>query len=200
MSTASGLEVSRDDLAQALKTAAKLIGKYPGDVGLHFDGGCLSIEAGKTVATAPARGIWPVPIYVSASWVRRMVKRLPSGDPVHLRVEARSLFVKRYSQTCAFAATEHVVSNELSEPDETRLIMEAARILKPLRIGAEDLKKLVSEAHVNGPASWSVEEKRMISIIAKAWVLLAPLGVETSDIRRLVNKVVRDAWKGNKGK
>ena len=35
----------------------------------------------------------------------------------------------------------------------------------------------------------------MISIVAKAWVLLAPLGVETADIRRLIEKAVRNAWK-----
>ena len=35
----------------------------------------------------------------------------------------------------------------------------------------------------------------MIAMIAKAWVLLAPMGVETADLRRLVNDAVRNAWK-----
>jgi hypothetical protein len=35
----------------------------------------------------------------------------------------------------------------------------------------------------------------MISIVAKAWVLLAPLGIETPDLRRLVELAVRNAWK-----
>ena len=35
----------------------------------------------------------------------------------------------------------------------------------------------------------------MIAIVAKAWMLLAPLGIETADIRRLVDKAVRNAWK-----
>jgi hypothetical protein len=35
----------------------------------------------------------------------------------------------------------------------------------------------------------------MIAMIAKAWMLLAPLGVETADLRRLVNDAVRNAWK-----
>ena len=59
----------------------------------------------------------------------------------------------------------------------------------------KDLEQLVAEARAKGSASWSIEEKRMASIVAKAWVLLAPLGIETTDIRRLVNKAVRNAWK-----
>jgi len=35
----------------------------------------------------------------------------------------------------------------------------------------------------------------MTAIVAKAWVLLAPLGIETTDIRRLMEKTVRNAWK-----
>jgi hypothetical protein len=190
-----GLEIARADLVQALKTAAKVIGKFPGHVGLHFDDGCLTIEAGDTVATTPAHGIWPVPIFVGAQWLRRMVKRLPSGDPVRFRVEAGRLYVNRYSEPCSLTAAEHVVSNELSDEDETRLILEAARILRPLRIRIEDLEKLIGETHVNGPVSPSVEEKKLLSIIAKAWVLLAPLGVGTDDLRHLVDNAVRNAWK-----
>jgi hypothetical protein len=73
--------------------------------------------------------------------------------------------------------------------------MEASRILKPLLIKRSDLEALVAEADARGTASWSEEEKKMIAIIAKAWVLLAPLGVETADIHRMVNNAVRNAWK-----
>ena len=40
-----------------------------------------------------------------------------------------------------------------------------------------------------------INDKKMIEIVAKAWKLLAPLGVETGDIRRFVDDVVRNAWK-----
>jgi hypothetical protein len=73
--------------------------------------------------------------------------------------------------------------------------MEAARILKPLRITKWDLALLVVEARGKGKPSWSEEDKKMIAMIAKAWMLLAPLGVETADLRRLVNDAVRNAWK-----
>ena len=66
---------------------------------------------------------------------------------------------------------------------------------EPLRIRRSHLEELVSEVRARGTASWSGEEKKLIAITAKAWVLLAPLGVETSDIRRLVDKAVRNAWK-----
>jgi hypothetical protein len=57
------------------------------------------------------------------------------------------------------------------------------------------LEELIAEARAKGTASWSTDEKRMTAIVAKAWVLLAPLGVETTDIRRLIEKTVRNAWK-----
>jgi hypothetical protein len=92
------------------------------------------------------------------------------------------------------------IDPKIPKPDERRLILEAARILKPLLITKSDLDALVSETRAKATVSWFEQEKKMITIVAKAWVLLAPLGVETSDIRRLVDKAVRDAWKGEKGK
>jgi hypothetical protein len=193
--TGQGLHISRVDLVNALKTTAQFAGKFPGHIGLHFDAGCLAIEAGGAVATAPARGFWAAPIFVGASWVRRMAKRLPPGDPIHPRVEAGRLYLNRYSEACSLTAAEHVVSNELSEADEAELIAEAARILKSLRISPDALQELVSETYVNGPISPSVEEKKMLSLIAKAWILLAPFGAGTDDLRQLVDNAVRNAWK-----
>jgi hypothetical protein len=133
------LQLSRVDFAQALKAAAEVIGKLPGHVGIRFNPGYLSIEAGSSAASAPARGFWPTPIFVGASWFRRMGKRLPPGDPTHLRVEAGRLYVNRYSEACSLTAAEHIVSNEPSEADEAELIAEAARILKSLRISPKAL-------------------------------------------------------------
>jgi hypothetical protein len=190
-----GLDVSRAELAQALKIVARAIGKRPGDASLRFENGCLSIEAGNTVAGAPARGTWPLPIFVDASWVRRLAKRMPAGEPIHLRVDAGRLYVNRYSERCAWTPKEQPLATGPSAIDENVLILEAARILKPLRIRRSHLEELVSEARARGTASWSVEEKKMMTMVAKAWVLLAPTGVETSDLRRLVDNAVRNAWK-----
>lgn len=189
------LEVSRADLAQALKIVARAIGKRQGDAGFRFEDGRLSIEAYNTVADAPARGTWPLPIFVGTSWVNRLAKRLPVGNPIHLRVDARRLYANRYSEPCAWTPREQPAAKEPVPINEDLLIQEAARILKPLRIKRSHLEELVSEARAKATASWSVEEKKMIAIVAKAWALLAPLGVETADIRRLVNNAVRNAWK-----
>jgi hypothetical protein len=66
---------------------------------------------------------------------------------------------------------------------------------------------LVSEALARGTSSWSrgivawsEEEKKMRIIVENAWMKLAPFGVGMPDIRRLVDKTLRDAWKTNQEK
>jgi hypothetical protein len=189
------LEVSRADLAQALKTVARAISKHPGDASLRFEDGCLSIEVGNTSADAPARGTWPLPIFVSAWWARRVARRMPAGDPIRLRADAGRLYANRYSEACSGTPREQPAPTEQSAIDENVLISAAAWILKPLRVERPAVESLVSEALARGTASWSVEEKQMMAIVAKAWALLAPMGVETRDIRRLVDNAVRNAWK-----
>jgi hypothetical protein len=189
------LEVARAELAQALKIVARAIRKRPGDARLRFGNGCLSIEAYNTKADTPARGRWPLPIFVGTSWVSRLAKRLPDGDTIHLRIDSGKLYANRFSEPCDWTPRQQPVPTEPPPIDEGLLIQEAARILKPLRVGRSDFEELASEARARGTASWSLEEKKMIAIVAKAWVLLAPLGVEPADIRRLVDKAVRNAWK-----
>ncbi len=195
------LEVSRADLIQALKIITHGTGNYAGDASLRFEDGLLSIEAGNSVAKMPASGIWPVPVYVDASWVRRMAKKMPEGEPIRLRVAEGRIYANRYSETCAFAAREHPLITQTPPFDERRLILAAAKILKPLHVTLSDLDGIVSDARTKGTLSWlqesssSPEEQKMIAIIAKAWVLLAPLGVEGAGLRRLIDKTVRNAWK-----
>lgn len=141
---------------------------------------------------AMPRGTWALTIIAGRSWVRRLAKNMPAGDPVRLRVEEGRLYANRYSEPCIRTAVKQPINPEGPQLDT---IIEAARILKPLLITKWDLAALVVEASARGPASWSEEDKKMIAIIAKAWVLLAPLGVETADLRRLVNDAVRNAWK-----
>jgi hypothetical protein len=188
------LEVARADLMHAVGIVARAIGNLPGDASFRFEDGTLSIEAANTVADAPARGTWPRPIFVCTSGVRRLAKRMPAGDPIRLRIDEGTLYANRYSEPCAWTPRQPL---SLPPPriNEAILVMEAARILEPLRIKPSDLEELVSAARARGAAPCSEEEKKMIGIIAKAWVLLAPLGVETSDLRLLVDNVVRNAWK-----
>ena len=187
-----GLEVSRADLLHAVGIVAGLMGRRPSGASLQFEDGWLYIESGDGIAKTPARGTWPLTIIVGASWVRRLAKNMPAGDPVRLRVEEGRLYANRYSEPCARTAVKQPINPKGPEQDK---ILEAARILKPLLITKWDLAALVVDASARGTALWSEEDKKMIAIIAKAWVLLAPLGVETADLRRLVNDAVRNAWK-----
>lgn len=194
-STPASLAIARADLTHALKIVTRGIGKYAGEASLRFENGLLSVEAHGTEATAPASGAWPIPIFVQASWVRRLARRMPPADPLRLQIKEDRIYLERYSEPCASTPTSIPANPDLPQIDETGLIEEAAKVLKPLLIKRSDLEKLVAEARAKGAASWSAEEKKMTSIVAKAWVLLAPLGIGTTDIRRLVDKAVRDAWK-----
>ena len=186
------LEVARADLLPAVEIVAGLMGKPPSGVSLRFEDGWLWIESGSGIARTPARGTWPLTIIAGRSWVRRLAKNMPAGDPVRLRVEEGRLYANRYSQPCACTAVKQPVNPKGPQQDK---ILEAARILKPLHITKWHLFLLVVEARERGTPSWSEEDKKMIAMIAKAWVLLAPLGVETTDLRRLVDDAVRNAWK-----
>jgi hypothetical protein len=192
-----GLELSRDDLSKAVRIVSKLVEKWNKGVSLRFEDGWLFIEAGhgNAVAKAPARGCWPLTIIVGVSWVRRLAKSMPAGDPIRLRVGEGRLYANRYSERCSLTSQDSPLHPELPGLDEKAVILEAAKILKPLRINRQDLEKLVSETRDRGASHWSLREKKMISIVAKAWALLAPLGIEPADIRRVADSAIRNAWK-----
>jgi hypothetical protein len=194
-----GLEVSRDDLSKAVRIVSELVEKWNKAVSLRFEDGWLYIEAGHghAVAKAPARGYWPLTIIVGLSWVRRLAKNMPAGDPVrlHVNVEENRLYTNRYSERCSWTTVDSPFHPEVHGLDVKAIISEAAEILKPLLISREDLEKLVLETHAQGASTWTSQEKKMISIVAKAWALLAPLGIAPADIRRLADNAVRNAWK-----
>jgi hypothetical protein len=120
---------------------------------------------------------------------------MPAGDPIRLRVEDGRLYANRYSERCLWSSDDSPLHPEVIGWDEKAIISEATNILKPLRISRDDLEKLVSQTRAKGTSTYSIQEKKMISIIAKAWAILAPLGIEPADIRRLADDAVRNAWK-----
>jgi len=189
------LEVSRVDLIAQLKFAAKAMDKSATNVTLRLQDGMLVIEAGESTVEVFARGNWPAPIISEALWVRVLAKKMPAGDPIRLRVQDGKLYTNAFAVRCALSLEELSPVSERPEPDERRLIGQAAEILKPLRLSQENVEKMVAEAHARGNATWFHHDKKMIEIVARAWRLLAPLGVETGDIRRFVDDVVRNAWK-----
>lgn len=203
------LEVSRADLVQALKIISRAIRSENGDTSLRFEDGCLSVEAENTVADAPASGTWPRPIFVSVSWVKRLAKRMPTGDLIHLRVDAGRLHANRYSQPCAWTSTACANDSRLPKKDswlpkydEEFLVVEAARILTSLHVQRPAVEGLIAEARARGTSSlsrgtvkWSEDEKKLCSIIEKAWIMLAPFGVGMTDIYQLVDETIRNAWR-----
>jgi hypothetical protein len=152
-----GLEVSRDDLSKAVRTLSKLVEKWNRGVSLRFEDGWLFIEAGhgNAVAKTPARGCWPLTIIVGLSWVRRLAKNMPAGDPIrlHVNVEENRLYTNRYSERCSRTTVDSPFHPEVPGLDVKAVISEAAEILKPLLINREDLEKLVSETHAQGAST-----------------------------------------------
>jgi hypothetical protein len=200
------LKVSRADLAVALKNVSRAIRKQTVHAEFRFGSDALTIRVADTTAEAPALGTWPKAIFVNASFVNKLAKLIPEGDPVRLHVESGRLYANRFSQTCAESPTDL----ELPKIDEHVLISEATKRLEQLFIKRTDLEKLVSEVQEKRTA-WSLEDHRLLPVVMKAWSLLAPLGVEPADIRRLISEaqgkdtgwsvdekkilsVVTDAW------
>lgn len=195
-----GLIVGRAALAQALRIVSGEMGRRVSGASLRFEDGWLFVAAGRAVAKVPAQGFWPVTIIVGSSWVRRLGKSLPPGDPVYLHVENGRLYANKYSEPCKWTTVEDPLLPSLGGVTEGRRILEAATALKPFLVSREDLHSLVELARNRGPATWREEDEAMISAVSKAWALLAPLGVETSDLRGLIDGAVRNAWKAKSGK
>ena len=195
-----GLIVARTDLAEALGIVSCLMGRRVQAASLRFEDGWLFITAGMGVAKAPAQGDWPLTIIVGSSWVRRLAKSLPPGDPVLLHVENGRLYANKYSEPCQWSAVERPLHPSLEKVTEERRILEAATVLKPYLVGREGIETLVKTARNRGPATWLESEETMISAVSRAWAILAPLGVETSDLRNLVDSAVRNAWEAKKDK
>jgi hypothetical protein len=120
---------------------------------------------------------------------------MPAGDPVRIRAREGRVYIHRYSERCVVPTVELPPDPDTPEIDVEQPILEAATILKPLLITQKDLQTLVTKVKTRGAAAWRPDEKRILSLTARAWERLAPLGVETADIRRLIDLAVRNAWK-----
>lgn len=188
------LEVSPSEFREALRDVARSMPRKRRAVSLWLrdKDGQLVIDAGVTASMIPAKGEWMTTVVVAASWVRRLAKRLPSGDPIRLHVSGLRLYANRFSEPCSISLEE--IPRDPNPPN-AGLIPKAAAILEPLLIKREEVEQLAATARARGAAEWSEQEKTILPLIGKAWSLLAPLGVETKDLRRLVDSANRDAWK-----
>ena len=186
------LELPSAEFKEALRSLARSMPRTQRAVSLWFEDGKLFIDADPAGVRVPARGEWFATTIVAASWVRRLAKRMPTRNPIRLRAADGKLYVNRFSEPCSLSFVRH---HRDPEPPNTDVISKAAIILEPLLIRREEVEQAVASARARGTVVWSEQERPVMTIIGQAWALLAPLGVETNDLRRLVDDANRDAWK-----
>ena len=124
-----------------------------------------------------------------------MAKLLPKGDPIFLRTNGGLFYTNNFSQTFRLSLPrKSLAGQQISKVYREQCLEKAATLLKPFRITPDDLEKMVDGVQTRGPSSWLRQEKAMIELTAKAWAVLAPLGVETGDLRVVINEAVRTAF------
>lgn len=91
------------------------------------------------------------------------------------------------------AGAKTLVSDALSRLD--MLCTRAASFLGPYRVSAADLRRLCEARIEEGSRQFRDSDAKTVSQIAQAWCILAPMGVEPREIKALMDKCLRNAWK-----
>jgi hypothetical protein len=154
------------------------------------------IAVGEADCAIAADGRWAKPVSIDASWIPKMNRLMPAGNPLVLRVEKKHFYINSFGVPCHDVAKKKPPAPSKVEPsrEAIRSIGEAAKLLEPFHVTAQDVIELVKKAKCAGPPLWTAEETKMIATVAKAWALLAPLGIETSDLRFLIDNAVRNGF------
>jgi hypothetical protein len=168
-------------------------------VGLSFKDNRLNISAGESSCIIDANGDWPSPVSIEATWVRSWSKLLPEDDRIILRAEDGRFYANSLSKQCRVGLPKRPVpTTQVSITDRQNRIEKAAKLLGPFQITPEDLEILVDRVEARGTSSWLRKEKAMIALTAKAWTALAPLGIETGDLRAVIDEGIRAAFSRKK--
>ena len=91
------------------------------------------------------------------------------------------------------AGASSLVSNAQLKLDE--LCLKAAGILGAYGISPLHLRQLCEEHAAEGDRHFRESDVKAIAQIAKAWAILAPIGVEPMEIKALMDYCLRNAWK-----
>ena len=173
------LSIERSELAGLLKTASKF-GKPTdkSDAVLSFDGQALSIEMTGMALEVPAAGQWEGEVLVPTGVIVRLARHLPPGDPLKVSVAKERLWIQDFSVSCK---RQYALGKRIELPLDPTLqeILTLPHRYSAMTIERSGLSKVVEEAQEN-------MERR----IARAAVNLKPLGVEPSDVRWIVLKVL----------
>jgi len=74
----------------------------------------------------------------------------------------------------------------------------AADILAPYCVGAAHLRRLCEGHAEEGTRLFRENERKAVGQVARAWGLLAPLGVEPSELKALMENCLKNAWRNPK--
>lgn len=91
------------------------------------------------------------------------------------------------------AGASALVSNAQLKLD--KLCTKAAGFLGAYGVSPLHLRKLCEEHAADGTRHFRESDAKAIVQIAQAWSILAPIGVEPMEIKRLMDKCLRNAWK-----
>ncbi len=190
------VRVEREELLRYLAVLSKSISANDKVARISFDDGWLMIAVGEADFAIAAEGKWAKPVSIDASWIQKMNRLLPAGNPLELRVEKKHFYINSFGVPCHEVAKKKASASSKVEPsrEALRSIGHAAKLLGPFHVTAQDVIDLVKKAQRTGPPSWTADETKMIAAVAKAWMFLAPLGVETFDLRSLIDNAVRNAF------
>jgi hypothetical protein len=190
------VRVEREELLRYLAVLSKSITSKDKVARISFDDGWLMIAVGEADFAIAAEGKWAKPVSIDASWIQKMNRLLPAGNPLVLRVEKKHFYINSFGVPCHEVAKKKAPAPSNVEPsrETLRSIGQAAKLLEPFHVTAQDVIELVKKAQSVGPPSWTTEATKLIATVAKAWIVLAPLGVETSDLRSLIDNAVRNAF------
>jgi hypothetical protein len=192
------VRVEREELLRYIAVLTKSITSKDKVARISFDDGWLMIAVGEADFAIAAEGKWAKPVSIDASWIQKMNRLLPAGNPLVLRVEKKHFYINTFGVPC------HEVAKKTRTPPPSaiepsrevlRSIGQAAKLLEAFHVTAQDVIGLVKRAQSAGQPSWTAAEAKMIAAVAKAWVVLAPLGVETADLRSLIDNAIRNGFK-----
>lgn len=187
----------RETLLQALQKLAATLDKSVRWISISYQGGKASITAGTATSVVPAKGHWEETIFVDAEWVRLSATLLPNVDPLSLRVTKGRFYTNTYSQECRLSLpVKNDTKPSISAKNREARISKAAALLSDFRVTNEAIEALIKSVTAHREPNWQPEEKALITAVAKAWIQLAPLGVETNDLRTFLDDAIRYAFVG----
>lgn len=126
------------------------------------------------------------------AWEELSTPEVEIPIPSSLR-DLLALRVQYTNEALAAAGAESAVAR--AEGQRGELIRQAHEVLKGFGVQQGALVRRVEESLREPRHSLTERDHRLIAAISRAWVILAPLGLETDDIRRLIEEGVKNAWK-----